>query len=803
MDNQAQPHRNRNSIHRGAGELAGRSRHPKRSKTSNVRTRVSRACDRCKARKTRCSGRFPCVFCAQLNLECRFTAAYRRGQLPAIAIDTSHNAYPIDAISPPLSSARVPEEDPGSAGGTSDEQRPWPSVSNEEGRRPSLLTVDQDMRQDSPGRRLGSTNRTVDEDPSISVPQSSRNSPERTQTDQQGHYVGPASSVSFLLRIQKKLQQQSSGSSSSSIFTFGDLPLPGGDVSFAILPPKPQAVDLVRRYFDLASATHRFCHRPTIEAWLDEMYMTSGAMLDPEAAPSRTALLFMIFAIATNFTGRESRTSEVPVSKAIEASARYFSVAEHQLSREKGKIRLTSVQARLAQCFYLLTHSRLNHCWTLFGITAHLVLALGIHRKSRVEIKASGGNTDHIDLECRKRTFWCAYTLNAYLSAALGRPMTFHDEDIDQELPVCVDDSQLGCHQLSVPSIVAPSILSAPVAQHKLSRIVVKILRSIYGIHPPSIEQHFHLAEKFTKQLEDWWKDMSFLLDSDGDLNIFVPLVLRQRDVLKLAFWHALVLIHRPFLLNTFASLANYSANRRRLSSRKPQLERNTQRCLDAAMKIVQLIDRMNGAGQFFSTLFFIPYYGFSAVVVLYVYAIQQRWEAPETYIRYFEAASRCHHQIESIAIKGSLTQRYGVVLQEMRLEVLRNNDFLATATTPEAGGTIVVNSNSLSEHEVEKDNTQLSTVIPNANQTYDSYQPVPNSATVQRSEGAPSDPHVTPSNRMGTTYEGEQLLFGDTEIGDSLAQMTGWGQFDSLVTGGTDGLETIFMDSAFDSLFM
>lgn len=98
------------------------------------------------------------------------------------------------------------------------------------------------------------------------------------------------------------------------------------------------------------------------------------------------------------------------------------------------------------QCFYLLAHSRINHCWSLFGTTAHLMLALGIHRKSRVD---SSGNVDHVDLECRKRTFWCAYNLDTYLSAALGRPRTFHDEDIDQELPLCVDDFQLSRGQTS------------------------------------------------------------------------------------------------------------------------------------------------------------------------------------------------------------------------------------------------------------------------------------------------------------------------------------------------------------------
>ncbi|OMP85214.1 hypothetical protein BK809_0003882 [Diplodia seriata] len=154
--------------------------------------------------------------------------------------------------------------------------------------------------------------------------QSSRNSPEPSQNDQQGHYVGPASGASFLLRIQRKLLRQQTGllmqsststDQSSSIFTFGDLPLPEADemdhAGFFVLPPQQDAEALLARYFDFAAATHRFLHRPTVEGWLAELYETNGAMRDSKAAArSRLALLFMVFAQAGNYraagmTGRE------------------------------------------------------------------------------------------------------------------------------------------------------------------------------------------------------------------------------------------------------------------------------------------------------------------------------------------------------------------------------------------------------------------------------------------------------------------------------------------------------------------
>lgn len=143
-------------------------------------------------------------------------------------------------------------------------------------------------------------------------------------------------------------------------------------------------------------------------------------------------------------------------------SARYFLAAEHQLTKERGSIRLTSVQARLTQCYYLLTQSRINHCWNLFGTVSHLALAIGLNRNRRPD--ATSG-LSRVENECRRRTFWCAYTLDVYLSVALGRPRSFHDDDIDTELPACVEDHELGTDLTSTSTPGRGlSIMLAPLA---------------------------------------------------------------------------------------------------------------------------------------------------------------------------------------------------------------------------------------------------------------------------------------------------------------------------------------------------
>ncbi|PNH39894.1 hypothetical protein VD0004_g7020 [Verticillium dahliae] len=713
----------------------------KQRKPPHVRSRASRACDRCKARKTRCSGKYPCALCSRLRLECKYTASYRRGRLPSIEMETGDL---VDTVAnPPGARPSSQQQHPSSAG-------PPDHTHHQAEHIPSPISIG---------------NRTLappDNGRGPSTTQSSRNSPEPAQIDRQGHYVGPASGASFLLRIQRKLQQQSSVSSDASIFTFGDLPLPEFDPRFLILPPRSEAEALLCRYFEFASATHRFLHRPTVERWLQELYETHGTMREQTAARSRTALLFMVFACAENYP--KSKAGKVDPT----SSARFFSAAEDQLVAEKGTIRLTSVQARLAQCIYLLSHSRLNHCWSLFGTTAHLMLALGIHRKFRVD---SSSNPDYVDLECRKRTFWCAYNLDTYLSAALGRPRTFHDDDIDQEMPLCVDDYRLSRGQMNAaPTNSLQSVMSGPVAHMKISRIVANILRDLYSIRPPSTDNQFKLAARYSKDIDNWRSGLTYLLDTDGvDPSLFQPIFLRQRNVLNMACWHAQILVHRPFLLNNFASLANLGSTRNRKANRNSELtDEHVQRCLEAAMNIVGLVDTLSSNGQLYNTFWFTHYFAFCAVVMLYVFSIQQRNSPLETYLPAFHAATKCQQQITSIAIPGSLAQRYGVVLQELRLELLRQNTHLLSLAAGQRNGS------GAAGVLLEGDESVL--------RQFDSADLLALGASELAFGAGAGAPNASGQLDIG---QDDGLGFPDASPGSSIVQMTGWGQFDSLVTGG------------------
>ncbi|KAF1919355.1 fungal-specific transcription factor domain-containing protein [Ampelomyces quisqualis] len=573
----------------------------------------------------------------------------------------------------------------------------------------------------------------------------SRNSPEpaRGQTDQQGHYIGSSSAVSFLLRIQKRLHQNSSLSHDSSIFTFGDAPLPEFDPSFFVLPPKPDAQRLVERYFDYAAPTHRFMHRPTIEKLVEEFYETQGDMRNRDDAPANTSLLLIVFAQAQAYMPPGSTTKD--------NSARYFFAAEHQLAKERGAVRLASVQARLLQCFYLLTQSRINHCWNLFGTLSHLALAIGLHRGKKCD---PSGTVDYVVQETRRRVFWCAYSLDKYLAAALGRPRTFKDEDIDQELPTIVNDTDLHPQYINPTPSNSYCIMMAPVEHIKLTRIVSLVLRDLYSIRPPSLSLRIELSSKYTADLHAWRSSLSrFLNDDEGrgiDSHLLIPIYQRQRSVLNLAYYHAMLLIHRPFLLSNFASLTHMPTHSTFLPNAAIDTSSNIASCLEAAMSIVRVVDDVFTSSNLFRSFWFTQYYAFCAVVVLYIHRIQQHLVTPGKCEGYFSAGQKCQAQLESVSETDCLARRYCLVLEELRLEAIR-----------QAKGV-----------------------------SGDSPLPFAGSLDVQAFSSAPAGgdtPTTENFYAQGSMPTPESAVFNSSFVPNSsiMADLTSWGQFDSLVTAG------------------
>lgn len=129
-------------------------------------------------------------------------------------------------------------------------------------------------------------------------------------------------------------------------------------------------------------------------------------------------------------------------------------------------------------------------------------------------------------------------------------------------------------------------------------------------------------------------------------------------------------------MLNSFAHFPQHQhgggGRRPSHAADSPQTEESVRQCLAAAISTMDTIDDITQSKQMFHAFWITAYFAFTAAMVLYIYVIQN-WDAsPDMYGGYLAAATRCQSHMSSIAQKGSLLERYCLVLEELRVEALR-----------------------------------------------------------------------------------------------------------------------------------
>ena len=260
-----------------------------------------------------------------------------------------------------------------------------------------------------------------------------------------------------------------------------------------------------------------------------------------------------------------------------------------------------------------------------------MAIAIGLNRNINSVNPNRACYTSEVELECRRRTFWSMYCLDNHLSLALGRPKTFHDEDIDQELPSFLDNSDL-YPSISSPDLPQSSLIVGPVAYYtyviltlpfsfffflanlrsSLSRIVSSILRDLYSVRSSSSSSPYRhvLVDQYSQVLDAWGIEMSkFLEATSTDTNLHVTIFQRQRTILNLTYWHTMILTHRPILLDS-ASRSNGKSLKSRSRIHVDQVRKSVRECLHAAKSIADTIDNLTRAGQLFQAFWVCSAYG-------------------------------------------------------------------------------------------------------------------------------------------------------------------------------------------------
>jgi len=232
----------------------------------------------------------------------------------------------------------------------------------------------------------------------------------------------------------------------------------------------------------------------------------------------------------------------------------------------------------------------------------------------------------------------------------------------------------------------------------KLLRIVGRVLKKLYGIHTVKSATRHEITRELGSEVEAWRQELPAFLDPEKvDSRMLIPLFQRQSNLLSLAHGHAEILIFRPCLFNDFHTFDGGATD---------EVRNNFKRCINAAMTMVDVVDKMVQAGQFYAGSWFAHYQAFCAVVILYTYTIRAKMEGPSEVLRYFRAAEKCQIWIASIATPETLAHRFSLTLEELRLEVRHQlqaqGQWLSVlGTEPPVGNSSLADFQSLSESDI------------------------------------------------------------------------------------------------------
>ncbi|KAF7869963.1 hypothetical protein EAF04_004747 [Stromatinia cepivora] len=579
---------------------------PTRRVKNGERRRVTQACDQCRTAKQKCSGNTPCVNCITDRLSCSYDLPYTRGRRLQIK--------PNPAV----------------------EQNPrYPSFNN------GPISINHGSFQQ--------------QDQRVILPMLGPNGEVLPPTQMMAPYqqqFNNSSNATFFQGAQQRFDMPLKGSP-VPVSAFGDLPMPIGRAGIVALPNKDVGARLVATYFEKVSPSLLFLHRPSIESWTMDMLSDGGYILHKNELKSRNAAVFLIFASAQAYNAGPEPS---------DTSMLHFQLADEQLQSETGPPQLSSLQARLLQCYYLLARGRINQCWSTFGTVVGLIFALGIHRKHSQEDVIS-----LIDIECQKRVFWAAFTLDKHLSYALHRPQLIELENTDQDMPKLINDKQSRSTFLMPASGDTLSKNLASNLQIELAIIISKILKNIYGIRKPDIKRHLELAKAYRDNDLKTWKQKAALL-IDADPQTLSEIYKFQRTELLLAYNHTHVLLFRDFILDPATNDENLM----------DEIDGMISDLVDACKDIYEIIEphpehwtRTPPYGSVASlpyrSAWFTQYVMYSAAVVTYMMSQQDPASSTQSSSMVLKKSRLLHEALRTIAQPGTFIAQCVSVLDELK----------------------------------------------------------------------------------------------------------------------------------------
>ncbi|OAP63265.1 hypothetical protein AYL99_02492 [Fonsecaea erecta] len=340
---------------------------------------------------------------------------------------------------------------------------------------------------------------------------------------------------------------------------------PGDNVRSRMYPPKRQTANLFDCDYSLAATTclppkewaralvdaavqsyslFPILHRPSFDRSFEDLYAIRPN--DYMAEELRfIPLLYAVLALGCMFIQADPQKSSR--EQEIAEGLQYFA-ASRAFIDISDCTDAVSLQTLIFLILFTIGTSRAGTCYSYVTHALTLALRMGLHRsKSQYD--------DLIEREVGRRVFWVLRLLGNYFATACGMPRLLNDENVDQDLPVEVNDAYItktGIAPQPLDEVCTVAGLNSLIALYKILEQVVRDIyppRGISKTHGKLAATYLVRIEKvkdIERALKRWMESLPFGFRLKSHTS--PRSLLRTQYLLRMSHAHVQLYLYRPFL---------------------------------------------------------------------------------------------------------------------------------------------------------------------------------------------------------------------------------------------------------------
>ncbi|KAI9664103.1 MAG: hypothetical protein M1821_007594 [Bathelium mastoideum] len=614
------------------------------------RRRIARACDMCRKKKIKCDGKQPCGHCQNYKTECVFTHVEKKRNPPKGAKYIEGLENRLGRMESLLRlSGLLSEEDGSGADLGILEKRLQDKTASKAG---TPIRTSGSERSNSISRPDGQqlpqsqSEHNTPQQAGLASPASVMTSPDMSKESRGEEEVEALSDMMCSLVTNNCGETRYIGSSSGfSIFSPKGIQWVNektGDTSFqdmissaAVddnkwihwkpeifkdifsrrvfqqLPSKPEALSLLRDYFENFNCMFPLFHEPTFMHLVDKHYSR-----DPYEGSGWWASLNVALAIAHRLRVMSNLVPQQEDQKAWGYLKNALAVQTELTIRNTD---LLSVQALLGMALFLQGTPNPQPSFFLVAAAIRLSHSIGLHKRG------SGFNLNPVEIEQRKRVFWIAYMLDRDICLRSGRPPIQDDDDMNVDLPSEDPDDNIG----NIPLADGKGKVNLFRLMCTFAIIESKVYKQLYSskASKQSDGELLNTIGELDRELEEWKDGIPLDFRPEHEIKAsHTPLILHV-VVLHFAYYNCLTTIHRMSVHHGYwtSRLSNYAIQGLNARPLNPRVFSSAALCVSAARASIHLIKYIPQGD--YDCVWLIIYYPVSALVTLFANILQNPQE--------------------------------------------------------------------------------------------------------------------------------------------------------------------------------